>query len=219
MIIGGGKVGYYLAKTLAAEHHSIMVVESDPVRCQRIVRELNSKYIEFTCGDGTVMHILEEAGILRAETLIAVTGRDQNNLAACQLAKSCFGVKMTIARVNNPKNIRVFEKLGVDSVVSSTDRIAGIINQELDWSEVNLLFKARTGGVRIREALVSAGSPLRGRRLAELGLPQGLIIVSVLRGSEAIIPNGETTLEPGDYVVAMGGAEQLAEVCDAFTRE
>lgn len=216
MIIGGGKVGYYLAKTLATERHSIMLVEQNPLRCEQIAQELNSRYIDVTCGDGTAIHILEEAGIARAQTLIAVTGQDQNNLAACQLAKTYFGVKMTIARVNNPKNIRVFEKLGVDSVVSSTDRIASIINQELDWSDIDQLFKARKVGVRIRETLVETSSPFCGNRIAELGLPQGMIIASVLRGNEAFIPNGDTILLPGDYVVMIGNEEQLGEMLTSF---
>ena len=97
-----------------------------------------------------------DAGIYHAEALIAVTGQDQNNLVSCQLAKDYFGVKRTIARVKNPKNIRVFEQLGVDSVISSTARIAGSIDQELDWADVNALLTRQATHVRVREALVAA---------------------------------------------------------------
>lgn len=212
MIVGGGKVGYYLAKTLASEGHVIMLVEQDRAHCQRIAEELDTKYIGVTCGDGTAVGILREAGIGRADALIAVTGQDQNNLAACQLAKEYFGVRMTVSRVNNPKNIRVFEELGVDSVISSTARITSIINQELDWSDVNRIFRAKAGNVRIREAMIEPGCRFCGKRLAELGLPQGMIVLAVVRGEETGIPNGDTRLLEGDNVIVMGKEPELTAV-------
>jgi len=209
MIIGGGNVGYYLTKSLSAEKHHIMIVEENSSRCEQIISDLGSRRIEVTCGDGTDINCLREAGIFETDVLVAVTGHDQNNLVACQLAKEYFGVKQTISRVKNPKNIRVFEKLGVDSVISSTERIAGIINQELDWADVNRLLKERSNDVRLREITVKQGSVLECRHLKDLGLPKGLILVAVLRGNQAIIPNGETCLEVGDMAVVWGNEEDI----------
>jgi len=217
MIIGGGNVGYYLIKTLAAEKHHIMLVETDFARCERIAAEFNPRQVEITHGDGTDVEVLRDAGIYTTDAFIAVSGQDQNNFVACQLAKDYFGVKLTISRVNNPKNIRVFEELGVDSVISSTARIAGIINQELDWNDVNKLLKDKTGGVRIREATVEANSEFDGKTLSELGLPKGMIIVSVIRGNKAIIPNGETLLEAYDCVIIMGNEHDFALVLHSFS--
>jgi trk system potassium uptake protein TrkA len=219
IIVGGGNVGYYLAKTLAAEKHRIMIVDGDRERCERIVAELNMHNIDVTGGDGTNAEILRDAGIHKADALIAVTGQDQNNFVACQLAKEYFGVKLTIARVNNPKNIRVFEKLGVDSVISSTARIAGIINQELDWNDVNKLLKATTAGIRIRHTAVEAGSRFDGRTLSEVALPPGTIIVSILRGDDVIIPGGDTRLEAGDGVIIVGKEQDIAPVLGGFQND
>lgn len=216
MIIGGGNVGYYLTKSLSAEKHHIMIVEEDISRCEQIVSNLGSKRIEVTHGDGTDVECLREAGIFNTDVLIAVTGHDQNNLVACQLAKDYFGVKQTISRVKNPKNIRVFEKLGVDSVISSTERIAGIINQELDWTDVNKLLKDRSSNVRIREIAVEQGSVFENKCLKELGLPKGLIVISVLHGNEAIIPGGDTRLEAGDSVIVMGDETDMANIHTQF---
>ena len=132
IIVGGGKVGYYLAKTLAPEKHRIVLIDEDEAQCLKIAAELSDLGISLVHGDGTDIHYLQDAQIPEADILIAVTGHDQNNLVACQLAKQYFGVPRTIARVNNPKNIQVFKQLGVDSVVSSTAHIAGIISHEVD---------------------------------------------------------------------------------------
>jgi len=214
MIIGGGNVGYYLTKSLSAEKHHIMIVEKDSSRCEQISSDLSSKRIELTHGDGTDVECLREAGIFHTDVLIAVTGHDQNNLAACQLAKDYFGVKQTISRVKNPKNIRVFEKLGVDSVISSTERIAGIIDRELDWADVNKLLKERSFNVRLQEITVEQGSNFERKRLKDLGLPKGLILIAVLRGDQAIIPNGETRLETGDLVILWGDASDMANTLE-----
>jgi len=210
MIIGGGNVGYYLTKSLCAEKHHIMIVEADGSRCEQLVSDLSTKHVELTRGDGTDVDCLRDAGIFHTDVLIAVTGHDQNNLVACQLAKDYFGVKQTISRVKNPKNIRVFEKLGVDSVISSTERIAGIIDQELDWSDVNKLLKDRSYNVRLREIAVGQGSTFEHKLLKDLGLPKGLILIAVLRGDQAIIPNGETRLEKGDTVIIWGDESDIA---------
>jgi len=210
MIIGGGNVGYYLTKSLSAEKHHIMIVEQDRSRCERIASDLSSKRIEVTYGDGTDVACLREAGIFNSDVLIAVTGHDQNNLVACQLAKDYFGIKQTISRVKNPKNIRVFKKLGVDSVISSTERIARVINQELDWADVNKLLKNRSYNVRLREITVEKGSAFEHKCLKNLGLPKGIILIAVLRGNQAIIPSGETCLETGDMVVVWGNEADIA---------
>ena len=152
LIVGGGNVGYYLVKTLMAEKHHIMLIDSSRARCERVDNAFGGPYVEVTHGDGTSADCLREAGVCDAEALIAVTGQDQNNLVCCQLAKDYFGVKRTIARVKNPKNIRVFEQLGVDSVISSTARIAGSIDQELDWADVNSLLTRQAAHVRVRRS-------------------------------------------------------------------
>ena len=216
MIIGGGNVGYYLTKSLSAELHHIMIVEEDCSRCKQIISELGSKRIEVTQGDGTDVECLREAGIFNPDVLIAVTGHDQNNLVACQLAKDYFGVKQTISRVKNPKNIRVFQKLGVDSVISSTESIAGIINQELDWTDVNKLLQERSPNVQLRKMVVELGSYSERRHLKDLGIPKGLILITVLRGDRAIIPSGDTCLESGDEVILMGGQKDIDQISRKF---
>ncbi len=216
IIVGGGKVGYYLAKTLAPEKHRIMLIEEDCQLCEKIACELIDLGVGLIHGDGTDIKYLKDAEIEKADLLIAVTGHDQNNLVACQLAKNYFGVARTIARVNNPKNINVFKRLGVDSTVSSTAHIADIIEQEVDWAGINRMLAERVGDVRIREFAVAEASLSVGKRVEALSMPKGTILISVVRDKEAIIPNGQTKIFAGDIVVALTNEGNMPKVASYF---
>ena len=217
VIVGGGKVGYYLAKTLAPEKHRLVLLEEDEAQCGKIAGELNDLHISLVRGDGTDIHSLRDAGIEQADMLIAVTGHDQNNLVACQLAKSYFGVPRTLARVNNPKNIQVFKELGVDSVVSSTAHIAGIIGHEVDWAGINQMLAHKVGDVRIKDMQVSESSAAAGRTVANLALPKGTVLICVIREKNAFIPDGQTQILGGDSVIAISHEDNMAKLTDYFS--
>lgn len=216
VIVGGGKVGYYLAKTLAPENHHLVLLESDGGHCEKIANELDQLGVSLICGDGTELNMLRDAGIDKADILIAVTGYDQNNLVACQLARQYFGVPRTIARVNNPKNIQVFKRLGVDSVVSSTAHIAEIISQEVDWTGVNQMLAKEVGDVRIRDLLVGKASVAIGKCLSDLMLPGGTILMTVVHNQTALIPNGQTRIHEGDRVIALSREEDTQSLANYF---
>lgn len=216
IIVGGGKVGYYLAKTLAPDKHRIMLIEEDFQLCEKIAFELIDLGVGLIHGDGTDIKYLKDAEIEKADLLIAVTGHDQNNLVACQLAKNIFGVARTIARVNNPKNINVFKHLGVDSTVSSTAHIADIIEQEVDWEGINRMLAERVGDVRIREFAVTKTSLSVGKKVEALRLPKGTILISIVRDKEAIIPNGQTKIMSSDIVVALTNEGNMHKVASYF---
>ncbi len=210
IIVGCGKLGYYLAKTLAPHKHHLVLIEEDPDMCQKISGELSGLGITLFHGDGTSVNDLREAEIEDADILIAVTGHDQNNLVACQLAKDYFGIPRTIARVNNPKNINVFRALGVDSAVSSTAFIADIIEHEVDWEGINHMLSQKVGSLRIHEFQVMEQSKAAGKKVADIKLPAGIILVSLIRSKEATVPNGQTEILPGDTIIAMGGEESIS---------
>ena len=212
IIVGGGKVGYYLAKTLAPEKHRLVLIEEDADMCQKIAGELSDLGITLIHGDGTNMSDLREAEIEDADILIAVTGHDQNNLVACQLAKKYFGVSRTIARVNNPKNINVFRSLGVDSVVSSTAYIADIIEHEVDWARINRMLSQKVGNLRIQEFQISTHTHAAGKQVYQLNLPIGVILVSLIRDKKTIVPNGQTQVQAGDTIIAMGNEESIGQL-------
>ena len=213
IIVGGGKVGYYLAKTLLAYKHKVIVIEPVKEMCEKVANELN---IPVCHGDGTTIDILTEMNASRADIFIAVTGRDEDNLIACQLAKRNFGVKRTIARVNNPKNIQVFEKLGVDIAVSSTSIIADLIEQEVDYSGMKTLMKLKNGKIVLSEIIINPGTQVCNKSLRDLSLPKDCILISVIRDEEVIIPNGFTVLQAGDYIIAVSSQADQQELKKYF---
>lgn len=200
IVVGGGKVGYYLTKTLFEHGHKPHLIEKERDACSRAA---NSLEVPVICGDGSTIDVLESAQTRGADALIAVTGRDQDNLVACQLAKQLFHVQRTVARVNNPKNASVMKQLGVDLPVSSTDNIARLLEHEIDGSPIRQLMALNQGDTSLCELLIPQQYKLDGVRLLELQLPEESIIVSITRDGRLIIPRGNTQILGGDKVLAI----------------
>lgn len=200
IIVGGGKVGYYLAKTLLQDEHEVLIIERDKRKCDIISSELGGMILR---GDGTDSLVMEEAGMNRCDLAIAVTGDDEDNLMICQMAKKKFGVKRAISRINNPKNEHIFKLLGIDSTVSVTDLILAQIEREIPAHSLVHLLTLRDVGVSFVEAKVPKDSPAVGKRLRELGIPDDVVIPLVIRNGKGIVPHGESILQAGDEVVAV----------------
>lgn len=201
IVIGGGKVGYYLAKTLAQLKHKITVIETDKALCMNIANTTNNLDISVINGDGTSMNYLIDADIESADALIAVTGKDQDNLVACQLAKKRFNIYKTIARVNNPKNIKIFEKLGVDSAVSSTSSLVDIIEREVFISGLKSL--TTIGDISINEVKLQPNYSSINKQIKDLEIPKGCIIISIIRNNQLMIPGGSTILHTDDELIVV----------------
>ena len=209
IVIGAGKVGYYLTKTLLEHGHHPTIIESDHARCSHAANDLD---IPVICGDGTTLHALREAGADSCDAVIGVTGRDEDNLISCQLAKQVFHVRKTIARVNNPKNVSVMRELGIDITISSTDSIARLLEHEIDTAQIKRLAAINQGEASICEAVLSEDYKLHGKRLSEIRLPASAIIISISRSGKTIIPRGETALLSGDTVLFLVKNDSLHEV-------
>lgn len=200
VIVGGGKVGYYLAKTLLQSEHEVLLIEKEKRKCDIISAELGGVVMR---GDGTDSFVMEDAGLNRCDLVIAVTGDDEDNLMICQMAKKKFNVKRAVARINNPKNERIFKLLGIDSTVSVTDLILAQIEREIPAHSLVHLLTLRHVGVSFVEAKVPANSPVVGKRLRELKVPDNVVIPLIIRGGKGIVPYGESILQAGDEVVAV----------------
>jgi len=200
IIVGAGKVGYFLAKRLAAGKHTISIIEKDRSVCEEIAKQLEALVIN---GDGCDPHILEEAGIVRADVVAAVTGEDEDNLIICQLAKEKFNLGRTVARVNNPDNEHTFFELGIDVPIDSTKIIAKIIEEEVSFSDFVNLMSFKRGKLSIVRVDLPHDSPIINKQVHEIQLPQDSVLVSIVRGEEVIVPKGNTVLKPGDDIIAL----------------
>ena len=163
IVVGGGKVGYYLAKELVEEGNEVLIIEKDAAKAERIAEELGDISLR---GDGCEASTMEMAGFGRADMVIAVTGDDEDNLVTCQVAKAKFKVPRTIARINNPKNEEIFKKLGIDTTVSATTAILSQIEQELPTHPLIPLLTLKGGGLEIVEVKVPENSAVVGKRIA-----------------------------------------------------
>lgn len=214
LIIGGGKIGYYLAKVLIEKGYDVSVVEKEKESCQKFANDLNISVIK---GDGTSVSTLEQAGVANADSVIAVTGRDEDNLVACQLAKRLYQVKKTIAKVNNPKNVDALKKLGVDIVVSSTDNITGQLEREIDSGKIKELLPLGAGKAAVFEIVLDETFTLQDVPLMEMDIPLTLNIISIIRNeTELIIPRGLTTLQKGDKLMILTKTKDKNDILKAL---
>ncbi|MEA2546099.1 MAG: trk/ktr system potassium uptake protein [Chloroflexota bacterium] len=201
LVIGGGKVGYYLTKELIASGHEVVLLEKDKERANQIADEIGSVVIAH---DGCEGKYLAEAGANRAAIVAAVTGDDEDNLVICQMAKHHFDVPRTIARVNNPKNEALFRHLGVDELTSPTRMILGSIEQDIPVHELLHLATLGEGELELIEAHLQAGSPAIGKSPKELSIPEGCTLFAVIRDGVATPLRPDTMMLEGDKVIAIG---------------
>jgi len=213
IIVGGGKVGYYLARELVKEGHEVLVLEKDGKTADWLTEELGE--IVMT-GDGCEIRTMAEAGMKRANVVVAVTGDDEDNLVICQMAKRKFGVPRTIARVNDPKHEDMFLQLGIDQAISSTRVIFNLLEQQIESGQVIPLAALKKGEIEVVEADVTAGSPVVGQKIGQLELPPNTLIVSVIRDGHAAIAHANTKLRQGDSVIALIKAEREKELREVF---
>lgn len=216
IIIGGGRVGYHLGKTLVQEGHEVLILEKDQKTAEWLANELSDIILH---GDGCEIRTMAEAGMGRANVVVAVTGDDEDNLVICQMAKRKFGVPRTIARVNDPKNEGLFRELGIDQTVSSTRIIFNLLEQQIEPGQVIPLAALKKGEIEVVEADISSDSPVAGMKIGELKLPPNTLIISVIRDGNATIPHADTKLRDGDSVIAMIKAEHEKELRTVFTGE
>ena len=217
LIVGGGKVGTYLARGLIKQQHEVVVIEKDSRKAHMMTNLLETDVA--IVGDGCDPNVLLQAGVQRADVVVADTGDDEDNLGVCVITKKHSQARC-IARVNNPKNKLIFESLDTEkpvTVISSTEIILGIIDDRVNATLLEPLARVGRGDLELVQVTIAEASPARGKRIADVSLPRGSVIVAVDRGSgDVLVPNGDTTLERGDEVIAMIKRETRGDVCAAL---
>lgn len=214
VIVGGGKVGWYLGRMLKEQSgYDVTIVEMRREQAQRIKEE--TPELNVVIGDGDEPYVLDEAGLARADAVVAATGHDEDNLVVCLLGKYEYEVPHTIARINNPNNEWLFkDQFGVDIALSNTHMIAKILQEEVALGDIVTLLKLRKGDLSLVELTLSEDCGAVGQEVSKITLPPDTVLVSIIRGNDVLIPHGPTVLEAGDEILAVTSPEhegQLAQ--------
>lgn len=213
IVVGGGQVGTYLARRLRTEGKEVLLIEKDPSQEGRLKMALGDL---FMIGDGCEAATQKSSGFERADVVAAVTGEDEDNLIVCQMAKHTWGVERTVARVNDPRHAKIFTDLGVGGVVSATNILYNLVEQEISLGQVIPLAALRRGNIEIVEATLTARSPSVGKQLRDLALPPKSNVVWFLRGEDGHLVDGDTVFEAGDLVVALVPTEFESQLRDVL---
>jgi len=213
IIVGGGRTGAQLARTLLTEGHQVVLVEERPQIIDRLCQELPENVV--IQGDGSSPTVLEKAGIRQAQVLAAVTSQDEANLVIATLGRFEFGVPRIIARVNNPMNAWLFTSdMGVDVALNQADILAKLIAEEMSLGDMMTLLKLRKGEFSIVEEKVHPEAAVAGKALKEIQLPSQSRVVVILRKGNMIIPEGSTILQPVDELICIVHSSNLKELAN-----
>ncbi len=215
LIVGAGKVGWNLARELREKGSEVIVIESSRRRYEVVEEELEHS-IQY--GDGTELWVLERAGIERADLVIAVTGDDEDNILICQMAREKYGVDRVVARCNNPRNLQHFELLGINPAVSATDLILRLIEHEVPKYGLVHLLDLKQERLEIIEMEVAAGAAADGTAVKDLALPDGSLVISILRNGGGFVPTGDSVVEAGDEVLLVLDIGIEESVTERFAR-
>ncbi|MHB0977029.1 MAG: potassium channel family protein [Candidatus Aquicultorales bacterium] len=210
VIVGGGKVGYNLSEILIEMGNEVMLIERRQTRYAFLKERLEESVMY---GDGTELYVLEQAGIERADIVIAVTGDDEDNIIVSQLARDKYEVQKTISRVNNPRNQQTFDLLNIAPTVSSTASILSLIEHEVVPERLVHLLTLKEQNLEIVEASITDRSPGKDKQVNAVDLPEGVLIISILRGTQSIVPSGQTVLKEGDRVLAVLAPGMVEDFC------
>lgn len=208
LVVGGGKIGYYLLKALGEKNHNVTLIESDRDTCSEIAEDIDA---DIVYGDGTDLDVLLDAGIEDAEVVAAVTGKDEENLVICQIAKANFNISKTIVRINNPKNIKMFKALGVDRTVCSTEVIANLIDWEVEKDDLKIVQSFEGGRMFFVEIYIDDEINWCGKRIEELNLHNECVVVAIVRSGVIIYPRGSTVIMKDDKVYTVLNSDVLSE--------
>ena len=215
VIVGGGKVGAPLASSLINEGHEVFVIDHDPDRVAALQRELG---MVATVGDASSLRALKDAGTSRAGAIIATTDSDEDNLAACQLARSNFDIPRTIAVANNPENAQLFDLVGVDLVVSATDLVISNLATALPVHPLIRLMPVADHSQELVAIKLPTAGLVVGRPLSDVTLPYGTKIILVISvDGRTKTPDADLVIEAEDEIVALSPANTTSELWEVLT--
>lgn len=210
VIVGGGKIGEYLARTLLNDGNRVAIVDEDAQTATHLSEVLEGSVLVIQ-GDGCEVTCQEDAGVQQADIFVAVTGQDEDNLAACEIANRVFGISRAIARVNDPKNLRIFRRLGIESI-SSTALIARMIQEEAMMGSMSVavaMTHDQVGLIDITVPHMRNHSNEEGIRALDIDFDDGIRVVAVSHDDDIEVVRNSTRIFPGDQIIVAADTDLL----------
>jgi len=214
VIVGGHKKAIILAKSILRKGYEVIVINESYEDCLSLYEIPGISVVQ---GDGTKPYVLDDANILNADIAIALTPNDEDNLMICQLCKTQFSVKKTVAVVSDPKKIDFFYAMGIDRAVCTISTVTSIIEQQAFITDITNIIPIQGGNIQIVEVRIDGYSPAVDKQLWEIDLPSEVIIGCILRGDEALVPRGNSRISKGDTLVLIAGQQQEIPAIKALT--
>ena len=212
-IIGGKKVAYYLARSIINKGYKVVVINKDEQFCKDMARKLKALIIN---GDGSKLNVLEQAELMKDDIVVILTPRDHDNLITAHLVKKMFGVEKIVSLVNDPENVEIFKELGINTVVNLTSLLNQTIETMMFAEEIEQQFDIEEGRLVFLKFELPETSPVLNKPLKDIPLPSESIVAAILRGSEVIIPRGDTVLEKGDRLFVMCSPKVQTKVSETL---
>jgi trk system potassium uptake protein TrkA len=219
IVIGGGETietVYFLARLFSRRGDQVTVVNPYPAEAQMLARQVKATVI---LGDGSDPTVLEEAGARRADVLLSLTPHDPDNLVACQIAQKLYGVRRTLALVNDPDNEEVFRQLGITEVFSATRVIGSLIEGQTLFDEIIHLFPAAEGRLYVTEVVLHGKAPAIAKTLQDLDLPEESLVAAIIRDQKVIVPGAGHQLQAADRLIVIALPENQQKILRTLTGE
>lgn len=209
VIIGGEMTAYYLARAMLSKGYEVVLINKDSELCEEFSKTLNATVI---LGDGSRKEVLEDAELSTNDVVVILTPRDQVNLLISQLAMKVFGVKRVVSLVSDPGNIELFKRLGVSTVLNLTTMIVNTVEALLFPDEFSNIIPLEKG-IEFLQVVVDERSPVVGKRLRDIQLPNESVVAAIVRGGVLVVPRGDTEILSGDrlYVIVNSRIKEEVE--------
>lgn len=213
MVVAGYRKVHFLVKKFISEGHKLTIIHRDEEECKKLAKIHKASIVH---GDGTDPAILEDAGVMDNDVLVAISSNDAENFVACQIAGRVYGVDRTLAFVNEPEYIDVFKRLGVSTVISTADIIYNMIDQKISVEEIINLMPMEDGKIGIMDIEIADDFKSEGKSLAEISLPEDSVIAFIIRGERQMVPRGSTVVKEGDRLIILSLSSVQTAVIEAI---
>ena len=219
MIVGGGKIGYYLADALSQKKYAVKLIEENAAKADELAEALPK--VTVSCGNGTRHDLLIEEGIEAMDAFVALTDVDEENMIVSMFANR-KQVKKAITQIENDELFGMLDELGIENTVSPKQVVAGRIISYARalsnsiGSHVQTLYSLVGHQIEALEFIAAKPEPFYGKSLSELSVKRGCLVACIIRGSEVMIPNGNSVIMPGDNVVVVTTRKNIDDLSDVF---